>query len=72
MNFIIATILLVLVMLPLYILFHLSQVLPNSQVIGPSIGVLIVFTLAFLGVFYLLTSKAIRTCVWRTSANQVL
>jgi hypothetical protein len=51
-----AAIMLLLLVLPIYILFHLSQSLKATDVIGSSIAVLLAFTFAFFGVFYLLGS----------------
>ena len=56
---IIAAILLISLVLPIYILFHSSQILQGSDVIGPSLGVLVAFTLAFCGVFYMLSSMVV-------------
>ena len=55
-QLIIAAIMLAMLVLPIYILFHLSHMLQGTNIIGPSIGVLVVFTLTFFGIFYLLTS----------------
>jgi hypothetical protein len=65
-------IMLLLLVLPIYILFHLSQTLKASDVIGPSIAVLLAFTLAFFAVFYLLTSMTIKKLLWQTFVDKLV